>query len=182
VPEFETHTVESAPSASRALLQGLQDQVGFIPNLAATMAGSPTLLDAFLGLRSAVARGSMDPVAREVVAITVALETGCSYCVAAHSTFAVKSGAPAGLVEAVRAGRALDDRRLQALVSFARAVVRREDVKGRARELAGVGFGADQILETLAVIAVPMVASSVFHLTAAELDAAFQPQAWAKTA
>jgi len=88
VPDFPIHTVESAPQNSQKLLRGLKEQVGFVPNLVATMAESPTLLEAFLALRAVAASGSLDPVAREVTAIAVGSETACSYCVAAHSTFA----------------------------------------------------------------------------------------------
>ena len=177
--QFETHTLESAPEASRTLLHGLKEQAGFVPNLAATMAGSPTLLEAFLGLRSVAARSSLDPVAREVIAIAVVTETGCSYCVAAHSTFALKSGAAAPIVEAVRSGATIADPRLDALARFARAIVRREpDVRDRAQGLLQAGLTADQVLETLVAIAVPMLAGSVFQLAPVTLDPAFTSQAW----
>jgi AhpD family alkylhydroperoxidase len=171
MPDFEIHNVESAPEGSRQLLRGLQDQLGFAPNLAATMAESPTLLEAFLTLRSLAQRSSLEPVAREVVAIAVSVETGCSYCVAAHSTIALKSGADPGVVEAARSRATIADPRLQALARFARAVVQQ-------RDLARAGLSPAQLLETLVAIAVPMLAASAFQLTAARLDDVFQPQAW----
>ena len=178
MPEFQIHTAESAPAASRPLLQGLQEQAGFLPNLAATMAESPTLLEAFLSLRSIAARGSLDAVAREAVAIAVAFETRCTYCVAAHSTFALRQGAPPAAVEALRAGETPSDPRLRALTRFARAVAgRRDDVGDRAQQLLDAGFERAQLLEVLAVIAVPMLAGTVHHVAPVGLDAAFQPQA-----
>lgn len=183
MPKFAIHTVPSAPPASQPLLQRLQEQVGFVPNLAATMAESPTLLEAFLNLRAVAARGGLDPVAREIVSIAVAFETGCDYCVAAHSTFALKQGAAEGTVEAVRTGRPPADARLRALASFARAVARRSrDVRERAGDLLAEGFSQAQLLDVLAVIAVPMLAGSVHQLAGVALDAAFQPQEWAAPA
>ena len=38
---FTIHTIDSAPSDSRAALEALRQEVGFLPNLAATMAVSP---------------------------------------------------------------------------------------------------------------------------------------------
>jgi uncharacterized peroxidase-related enzyme len=179
LPQFKVHTLETAPDASRPLLLGLQEQAGFIPNLAATMAASPALLEAFLTLRSMAARTSLDAAARELVAIAVAAEMGCTYCVAAHSTFGLKSGATADAVEAVRGGSAPADPRLRALVRFARSVVRHDgDVPQRGRDLVQAGLSPAQVLETLVAIAVPMLAGSAFLLTAASLDGAFQPQAW----
>lgn len=181
--QFKPHTLETAPDASRPLLIGLQEQAGFIPNLAAIMAESPALLDAFLAIRSGAARTSLDAASRELVAIAVAAETGCTYCVAAHSTFGLKSGAAAEAVEAVRSGSAPADARQQALVRFARAVARHDgDVAQRGRDLVQSGLTPAQLLEVLVVIAVPMLASSAFHLTEAALDGAFQPQAWAPAA
>lgn len=181
--QFKIHTLESAPAGSQPLLQGLKDHVGFVPNLAAAMAESPTLLEAFLGLRSVAAKGTLDPVAREIVAVTVAVETGCDYCAAAHSTFALKNGAPAAAVEAARAGGAIGDPRLQALAAFARAIVRRkDDVAERAQGLLAVGSTPAQLLEVLVAIAVPMLAGSVSQVTAVPVDAAFEPQASRRSA
>jgi uncharacterized peroxidase-related enzyme len=183
LPDFKIHTVESAPEGSRRLLQGLNDQIGFIPNLAATMAEAPALLEAFVTLQTIGHRTSLSPIERQVIAVAVATETGCTYCVAAHSTFALKSGAQPGVVDAVRAGSPLDDPRLEALARFARAVVHREhDASRRAEELLKVGLSQAQVLETLVAIAVPLMAGSVFQLAAVTLDGAFQPQAWARTA
>jgi AhpD family alkylhydroperoxidase len=178
--EFRTHTVESAPPASRELLAGLQEQVGFVPNLAATMAASPALLQTFLGLRQSAGASELDPVSREIVAIAVAVETGCGYCVAAHSTFALKNGADRGAVEAARSGKPLPDPKLDALARFAKAVVRRDGSRAKAEDLAKAGLAAGDVLDLLAVIATPMLASTVAQLADVELDAAFQPQAWSR--
>jgi hypothetical protein len=98
--------------------------------------------------------------------------------VAAHSTFALKCGAPAAAVEAVRVGRDPEDARLEALARFARAVVRRADVGPAVRRLRGSGSSAAQVLDAVAAIAVPLLAGSAFQVTAAALDDPFRPQAW----
>jgi AhpD family alkylhydroperoxidase len=180
--DLETHTLTSAPAPSRPLLQGLHDAVGFLPNLAARMSESPALLEAFLKLREVNAKGSLDPVTRELIAITVATETGCSYCVAAHSTFARKQGAPAAAVAAARTAGDPDDARLRALLGFTRALVqRRADVPERAAEVLAAGVTPAGLLDALVAIAVPMLATSVNQLGAVPLDDAFQPQAWTRT-
>lgn len=181
--DLETHTLTSAPPASQPLLRGLHDAVGFLPNLAARMSESPALLEAFLKLREVSARGSLDPVTRELIAIAVATETGCSYCVAAHSTFARKQDAPEAAVAAARKGVDPDDARLRALLRFTRALVqRRADVPERAADVLASGLPVSGLLDALVAIAVPMLATSVFQLDPVPLDAAFQPQAWARTA
>lgn len=53
----EIYTVDSAPEGSRAALDGLGQRVGFVPNLAATMAGAPALIGGFVSLQAALAPG-----------------------------------------------------------------------------------------------------------------------------
>ena len=52
---FTIHTLQSAPEASQDALRGLERNIGFIPNLAAAIAGSPTAIGAFVGLQTACA-------------------------------------------------------------------------------------------------------------------------------
>jgi uncharacterized peroxidase-related enzyme len=183
LPELKTHTLTSAPAASQPLLEGMHDALGFVPNLAARMSESPSLLEAFLGLREANAKGSLDAVTRELIAIAVATETGCTYCVAAHSTFARKQGGSEAAVAAARKGADPDDARLRALLRFARAIVqRRADVPERAADVLAAGLTTASLLDALVAIAVPMLATSVHQLGAVPLDAAFEAQVWAKTA
>jgi AhpD family alkylhydroperoxidase len=183
LPTPQIHTAETAPPASQALLQGLKEQVGFVPNLAAVMAESPTLLETFLGFRAAASRGALDPVTRELLAIAVAVETGCGYCVAAHSTFALKNGAAPGVVAETRSGGDPDDPRLRALVRLSRAIVRRQtDVSGVLRDVRSTGVSESEILESLAAVAAPMLASAVALVADPPLDALFQPQSWTRPA
>ena len=49
---YTLHTLESAPEMAADALRTLQSTVGLIPNLAATMAESPALLNGFLALHA----------------------------------------------------------------------------------------------------------------------------------
>jgi len=178
---FQVHTIESAPEASRPLLAKLRDEAGFIPNLAATMAESPSLLDAFTSLRAINGRSSaLSPVERELVSIAVAGEYDCSYCVAAHSTFAMKAGAAESMVAEVREGGATNDPRIAALATFARRLIQHNGhVSDKdARELLAAGIDRRQLFDVLAVTAQVALASQTFLLASTPLDPAFQPRAW----
>jgi len=54
--DFPIHTTETAPEASRARLQGAQDALGFIPNLYATMAEAPAVLEGYQTLADILQR------------------------------------------------------------------------------------------------------------------------------
>ncbi|MFD0534282.1 carboxymuconolactone decarboxylase family protein [Actinomadura luteofluorescens] len=61
--------------------------------------------------------------AKHAVLITASVLNGCEYCVAAHSTVALRARVPAEVVEALRAGRPLDDPALEAVRRLTGAMV-----------------------------------------------------------
>lgn len=178
---FTIHTIESAPEASKPILAKLTSEIGFTPNLAATMAESSALLEAFTSLRAINGqKSSLSGSDRELASIAVATEYGCSYCVAAHSTFAIKAGAPEGVVAEVREGRPSSDARVAALTTFVRRLIRTgvhvtpEDV----HDFLGAGFERRELFDVLATVAQVALASQTFLIASTPLDAAFEPRAW----
>ena len=57
---YETQTLEAAPEKSRGAMQRLKTSAGMVPNLAARMSNSPTLIEAFVTLREIVQAGTLD--------------------------------------------------------------------------------------------------------------------------
>ena len=68
------------------MLDGIAADLGFVPNLAAVTAASPTLLAAFDALRRAVADPTFPPVHREIAGLAVGVAVDNAYGVAFHST------------------------------------------------------------------------------------------------
>jgi uncharacterized peroxidase-related enzyme len=178
--QFTIHTLESAPESARPLLEQLNEQLGFVPNLAATMAESPHMLEAFTSLRSIFARSSLNGVEREVIAMTTAFDNQCAYCMAAHSTAAKRHGASEDVLSAVRAGELPADPRLAALSSLTRQVVRkRGQISAEIiSAFLDAGFTQAQLLEVLVGVSMTTVASFMYHIAGTQPDAAFQPQTW----
>lgn len=118
-------TPDTAPAASRPLLDGIADDLGFVPNFAATIAASPTLLAGFDGLRRAVGApdGGVDPVRREVTGLAVGVAVGNAYGVAFHSLVLAGLGVADADIAAMRDGAEPSDPALAAVYAFARAVV-----------------------------------------------------------
>ncbi|GGV54220.1 alkyl hydroperoxide reductase AhpD [Streptomyces longisporoflavus] len=116
---FAEHTVETAPAESRAAMERTAAAFGKTPSAVARLAESPELLNGFLELSAAFERTTLEPVAREVVVMTVAVRNDCHICVAMHTGKLRKLGADAELIAALREGRALDrDERLEAVRQF----------------------------------------------------------------
>src|SRR3954470_10712853 len=109
---------------SEAPLRELEQRVGFIPNLAATIAGSPAAIAGFVSLQGSLRETKLTALEREVVGLTVSVENACEYSLAAHSVFARKAGGSPELVAALRAGEPVEDPRLRELQELTRALLR----------------------------------------------------------
>lgn len=178
--KFTVYTLETAPKASKPALERLKSSVGTIPNLAATMAESPTLIDAFVTARGVWQSGTFSPLEREVVAATNAVVNGCEYCVAIHSTFAAKEGIDSDDLTRIRGGESPRDPRLKALSTFARKMMtsRGQVSESDIAEFVAAGFNKGQALEVVAGAAVSVLANFGRHITAAPLDDFLKPQVW----
>jgi uncharacterized peroxidase-related enzyme len=180
---FAQYTIDDAPAGSRPLLQGVGRSVGFIPNLYATFAESPAALEGTLALDAALDKGTLSKIERQLVKIAVSRENGCAYCVAAHSTLAGMLKARPEVITAVRTGVAVPDAKLDALIAFARAVVRDKGFTGdeAIADFLAAGYTKAQVLELVGVVAVKTLDNYVHALTNAPLDTAFEQQRWDPT-
>jgi AhpD family alkylhydroperoxidase len=176
MPLFTIHTAESAPAGSKEPLALLQQRIGFVPNLAGAMAGSPTLIGSFVGLQAS----SLTGLEREVVGLTVSFENTCTWSVAAHSTFAAAQGASAEVLAALRSGRELPDTRLEALHAFTRRLLRSRGHldAGDVEALGKAGYTTEQALEVIAQAACTSMTNWAANLADRPVDKAFQPQRW----
>ena len=89
---YQIHGIDTAPEGSRPLLQGMKENLGMIPNLAAAMAESPELLKGFLTVREIYQGGTFTPAEVQVLSLTAAFENSCAWCMAFHTMMARKEG------------------------------------------------------------------------------------------
>ena len=180
VEHVQVHTLESAPSESVSALRTLEQGLGFVPNLAATMAESPTLVGGFVDLRKTLAGGELTGVEREIVALAVSLENDCDYCMAAHSTFALMQNAEKDAVAAARAGDPPADPKLGALYQFARSLVRKKGhlAEDETQALLDAGYSSSALFEVVAQVGHTTLANLAHSISKAPVDPAFAPQEW----
>jgi uncharacterized peroxidase-related enzyme len=178
--EFMIHTVESAPEASKDALAELEQNVGFIPNLAATLAGSPVALRSFASVQSNLRNSSLTPVEREVVGLAVSYWNSSEYSMAAHSTFANAQGAPAEAILALRSGEEAPDERLEALRVFTTELLHDRGHVSRQALAAFLqaGYSTENVLEVITQTACTTLANLVANVAETPVDGAFEPQAW----
>ena len=173
---FPVHTIESAPDGSAEALEGIESRVGFVPNLAATMAGSPVLVTAFGDMQPTLGRSTLTGLEREVVALTLSHANTADYPLAAHGRFAVMQGGSPELVDALCAGGTLTDARLDALATFTRVMIQtRGHVPTPALDaFLAAGYTAENVLEVVAQLGYTTMANLVANIAGPPIDEAFR--------
>ncbi len=177
---YQTHSIDTAPEASKPLLRGLKEGLGMIPNLAAAMAESPQLLQGFLAVREIYQEGTFSPAEIQVLSLTAAFENDCAWCMAFHTLMARKEGVSPESIVALRDGRPPVEPRLAALSDFAREMVRRRGAVGSTEleRFCGAGYTRGQALEVVLGMAFSLMANYAGHLADAPLDEPLKPHAW----
>ena len=177
---YPVHTLDTAPEKSRPALSALKQNLGLVPNLAATMAESPTLVNGFVGALVNFMGGSFTAAERQVLLLTNAVTNRSAWAVAFHSTAALKEGVGAEEIEAIRAARLPKERKLAALSALTRALIEKRghlDEKD-LKDFAGAGFDPAQVLEVIAGLAGSVMANYAGNITKPPLEAPFEAQAW----
>lgn len=179
-PLFQPLTIATAPEASKPVLENIQKAFGFIPNLMATFANSPAVLQGYLAMDAVFEKGTFTPVERQLILLAASLENNCDYCVAAHSTIAKAFlRAPAETIAAVREGKPLANEKQNALVNLVREIVRERGFASPAAMEAflAAGYQKPQMMELLLGVALKVVSNYLDHLSPATIDQAFAAEA-----
>ena len=174
-------TRDTSPAASQPILDGIAADLGFVPNLVATLAASPTLLAGFDGLRRAVGGDSFDPVHREIAGVATGVAADNAYGVAFHSTVLGGLGLDEDDIETMRNGSEPSDAVHAAVYAFARAVVLDRgavDPSVVQRALAA-GLTAADLLQLVTECVFGSLVGLVDNLAGrVELDELLVPRAW----
>jgi uncharacterized peroxidase-related enzyme len=146
--------IEDAGVEVKRLLQAVNDELGFTPNMVKSMAQSPAALEGYLRLHNALAGGKLDPKFREQLALAIAQANCCEYSLAAHTTLAGKLGVTRDEIQESREARSTD-RKTDAGLSFARDLVgsRGDCSLEDLRQLRYAGYSDGEIVEIIANIA-----------------------------
>jgi uncharacterized peroxidase-related enzyme len=178
--QFPSLTVDSAPTAARGMLAASQQKFGFLPSPVARGAHAPGVLKHLLASFAAYDQTSLSPLEREIVAMTVAFENGCHYCMAMHTALQAGEAQAAAIVAALRTGASLPDAKLDALRAYARALVlgRGHVAPAIADAFAAAGYSQAQALEVVLGVSVYTLSTFLNIVTDAPLDAPFTAFAW----
>ncbi|MFQ6327313.1 carboxymuconolactone decarboxylase family protein [Nocardia sp. CWNU-33] len=144
-----------AAGAAATLLARVQQALGVTPNMTRAMVNSPAVLEAYLGFSSALAGGALSAATRERIALLVAEENGCDYCLSAHTYIGANiAKLDAEEIERSRRGRSADPK-AEAVLAFATAVVRTRGGVDEAdlKSATAAGLTDGEITEVIAGVA-----------------------------
>jgi uncharacterized peroxidase-related enzyme len=170
-------TIAAAPDSSKRLLEEIRKSQGFIPNLMAVFANSPSVLEAYRVLEAVWEDGSFPPKERQLILLAASVENQCKYCIAAHSTILKnKLRTPGEIVSAIRSNGRISDAKIDALVTLARELVRE---RGHARQetierFLAAGYRNQQVMEPLIGIALKTISNYLEHICQVPIDEAFR--------
>ena len=180
---FDVHTIDSAPPASKPILEATKRALGSIPNLYGVFAESPAVLEGAAKLNSLLEESSAFTATElQVVLLTTSFENECDYCMAAHTAIAGMKSVPRDLIKSLRDGRAIEDPKLEALRVFTRTIVGRRGWVSEqdVRTFLAAGFTKRHLLEVILGVALKTVSNFTNHIAATPVDAQFQRFAWSK--
>ncbi|MEH6488076.1 carboxymuconolactone decarboxylase family protein [Hyphomonas oceanitis] len=179
--DLKIHDETTAPSAARDALAGVNKTYGMIPNMLGVLAENPAALEGYLSLSKSFEHSGLDPLARQVVLLTVSIENACHFCVAAHSAAASKAGLDPAVIDAVRSNQAIADARLDALRVFTRRMVRQRGFVSDTEVSVFLNAGWDKadILAVILGVSLKTISNYTNHVAETPLNKAYKPFAWA---
>lgn len=180
---FTHHTIESAPPQSQPAMRAVTRQFGFLPAPVTRLAESPQLLDGFLKASHLFESTTLDPVAREVLIITMAHRHGCEVCLAMHSATLTALGAT-DVLAALRERQPLSEPRLEAIRTFTLAVLETSGAVSdeSLRDFLGHGYTTRNALEVVLGIGAYTMSTMANRMTGAPVDEPWEPFAWPASA
>lgn len=117
---FNVPTREEVSANNQAIFDNLKGQVGFVPNLYATMAYSENALGDYLQFQGA--KTSLSNKEKEIVNLVVSEVNGCKYCQSAHTAIGKMNGFTEEQTIELRGGSASWDAKYDALVKLSKEV------------------------------------------------------------
>ncbi len=178
--DFPTHTLDSAPADAKPILQAALKGYGFMPNLYATMAEAPTILEGYTTLSAIFSKTDLSETERQIILMTNNRLNGCKYCMAAHTTLSQMGGVPDDVITALRNDTPIADRKLEALRQF--AVVINESrgwpTDAQIEHFLQAGYTRQTVLEVILGTALKTLSNYTNHIAETDLDPAFVANAW----
>ena len=175
--KFSVHTLDSAPSNARPLLENSLAAWGMIPNLHAVLAEAPEVLEAYQKLHEFFTRTTLSSTEKHIVWLTINVENECHYCVPAHTMMAKMEKVPDEVISAVRNRTPINDPKLEALHIFTTNIAQKRGKLNDSdiQNFYAAGYTKQNVLEVILGVSQKVLSNYSNHITGVPIDPPFEP-------
>lgn len=170
---LHTLTESEATGKTAQLFEAIKGSMGKVPNAYLTIGShSPEVLGQMLQLNSTLHKGSLSARELEAINLAVSEESGCDYCLAAHTLMAKKAGYSDEQTRELRDAHFSADARIDALVQFVQYLVSTRGTVPAARveSFRLAGFSEQQVIETLGAVSAILFTNMVNRVNDTVVD------------
>lgn len=170
-----------APEASHDVMNSLENEMGFIPNLYRVLAHSPSTLRAYVALNKLLHDCGLSPAEQQVVLLAASREHRCDYSIAMHSCNARGAGIDEEELDALRESRPIpNNERHEALRRFTQRVIVR---RGRLEDddidaFFAAGFEPGNVIDVMLAIAMKTLSDYTDHVADIPIDDRYEEMRW----
>jgi uncharacterized peroxidase-related enzyme len=154
-----------------ALLDAIQGQLGMVPNFLKVFANSPVALQAFLGLHGVANNGSLPAQTRERIAVALAQQNSCEYCLSAHTAIGRKTGLSSDEIAHNRSGHS-EDAKAAVAVKLARSLVEHkgEITTAELTEAREAGYSDADVVEIITHVGMNLLTNILAKASRVDID------------
>lgn len=171
VTSISVPTKDQVNAESQAIFNQLESQLGFVPNMYATIGYSSDTLSNYLAFNGNAGKGTFSKREVEAIKLAVSDANECAYCKAAHTAMAKMNGFSDE--EALKLRKAsIEDEKLNVLATLAREV---SENTGRVSEESrkcffDAGYDEKALIDFVSVVIAVTFTNYVYGLTEIPVD------------
>lgn len=180
---FPLHDLDTAPAASKPLLENSQKAFGRLPGLHKVLAESPQAYEGYQILHKLFTETEFDADELTVVWQSINVENACHYCVPAHTGIANMMKVSDDITQALRNETPLPSAKLEALRVFTIQMLRERGnvTDAQMKAFFDAGYGHRAVLDVILGLAQKTISNYVNHVAQTPVDDVFQPLAWQRS-
>jgi uncharacterized peroxidase-related enzyme len=163
---------ETATGKVQEMFTAIQGKLGSVPNMMRTMGNSSAVLNGYLGLSSALSGGLLGGKTGELIAMTVAQNNACDYCLSAHTFIGTQLlKVDHAALESARHADATDAK-TTAVLQFAQTLVQKRGLVSNEDVAIAIAAGLSQgeIVEVVAHVALNVFTNYINNTALTEID------------
>ena len=170
-PRIVPIALDAAAPEARATLDRARREMGMLPNLYRVLGHSPASLAGYDGFARGLDRGMLPKRVREQIALVIATDNGCEYCLAAHRITGRIAKLSAAEIASAERGIAVDARE-QAALTLARELCERtgDASDGAIAGARDAGWSDADLVEIAAHVALNVFTNTINRFARTPID------------